>query len=182
MTIQHTIEETQDRRKKHAAIARFALAGVAVLGIGAAATSAAWTDDAWFSAAATTPTIELQGSNDAPIVWDNADAQVGAVQIPSTAFANLEPGVARTYTIHLKNISTVSLNVAAPTVVATGAIFSGPNPAVIAPITAPGVLVPDDDASLSVTITPPAVWDDSDTYALKDGAVSLQFTGTAVIP
>ena len=175
-----TTAPADDRRKKRAAVARFVLAGVAVLGIGAAATSAAWTDDAWFKAEASTPTIQLQGSNDVmPRDWDDADTEPGAITIPSTAFANLEPGVARTYTVHLQNTSTVPLTVAAPTVTTAGDIFSGTKPAVVSAITAPGTLTASGGvAPVTVTVTPPATWNGDTAYQGKTGSVTLRFTGT----
>ena len=172
-------QDTDRKKKKRAAFVRFGFAGVALLGIGAAATSAAWTDDAWFTGTATTPTIELQGSNLTPVVWSNADDSASAVQIPATAFANLEPGVARTYTVSLKNISTVALTVGTPTVTTSGDIFTGASPAVVTTSAAPGLLAAlTGTANVTVTVTPPLAWNTSGaTYQGKTGVITLTFQG-----
>ncbi|MEZ0446799.1 hypothetical protein [Cellulomonas sp. ICMP 17802] len=168
------------KKRKRAAIIKFSFAGAALLGIGAAATSAAWTDDAWFSAAATTPTIQLQGGTGTPVVWADADTSATAIVIPSSAFLNLEPGVARQYTVNLKNLSTVPLIVAAPTVTTSGAIFTGANPAVVTTTGAPGTLAAlTGTATVTVTVTPPLAWNGSATYQGKAGAITLQFQGAS---
>ena len=173
--------EPERKKRKRAAIIKFSFAGAALLGIGAAATSAAWTDDAWFSAAATTPTIQLQGGNGAaPTTWNNADTSGTAVVIPATAFQNLEPGVARSVQISLKNISTVPLIVAAPTVVTSGTIFTGTNPAIVSAIAAPGSLTAlTGTATVTVTVTPPQAWNGSAAYQNATGSITLQFTGSS---
>ncbi|MET0788724.1 MAG: hypothetical protein ABWY33_05715 [Cellulomonas sp.] len=168
------------KRRKRAAVIKFTFAGAALLGIGAAATSAAWTDDAWFSAAATTPTIQLQGGTGSPVVWADADTSATAIVIPASAFLNLEPGVARSYTVNLKNISSVALTVPAPTVTSTGAIFTGTNPAVVTTTGAPGTLAASTGtATVTVTVTPPLAWNGSTTYQGKTGAITLQFQGAS---
>ena len=172
--------EPERKKRKRAAIIKFSFAGAALLGIGAAATSAAWTDDAWFSAAATTPTIQLQGGNGAaPTTWTNADTSATAVVIPASAFQNLEPGVARSVQIGLKNISTVPLIVAAPTVTTSGTIFT----------VKPGRRLGDrrtghpDGAHRHGDghrhVTPPQAWNGSLAYQNATGSITLQFTGSS---
>lgn len=128
---------TEDRRKKRAGVLRLALAGVAVLGIGAAATSAAWTDDAWFSANANAVTVELQGSTDGGDTYVDADDATVALQIPDTAFQDLNAGDTKTFTVHLKNNGSVPLTVSgvAAETVTTGGLFAsgGATVAVAAP-------------------------------------------------
>jgi len=182
----HRNDDQPKRKRKVGAYVKFGLAGVALLGIGAAATSAAWTNDAWFSASATTPTIQLQGGNGAaPTIWNDADTTGTAVVIPSTAFANLAPGVAATAQIGLKNTSTVPLTVAVPTATwDTGFISTGScslaavttvtiNGGATAVTLAPGAAT----TNVTVTVTPPSSWNGATTCQGKTGAMTLTFTG-----
>ena len=104
-----TTAPADDRRKKRAAVARFALAGVAVLGIGAAATSAAWTNDAWFAGDASAATIGLQGSLDGS-TWITADPETNAVDLTIDDIQDMVPGQTEAITLHLQNTSPVPLS------------------------------------------------------------------------
>ena len=180
MSVQNTTEETQDRRKKRAVIARFALAGVAVLGIGAAATSAAWTDDAWFTADAAGATFEIEGSLNGT-TWSPADDAATAVVIPAAQLANLLPGQTRTFTIQIKNTGSVPAAIVttttfAPTV-AANAFETDPT------VTVTGVTTPlaaGASATATVTVTTPAEWAAANQG--KAETLTIRFAGTATAP
>ncbi|KQR12027.1 hypothetical protein [Cellulomonas sp. Leaf334] len=171
------------KKRKRAAIVRFGLVGAALVGIGAAATSAAWTDDAWFSATATAATIELEGSLDTtPRTWDVADDEVGALEIPAEAFADLVPGEVREYIVHVQNAGSVDITVAAPvwTPSTTDAdLFAAPAPVTVTlSQTAPFTLEPGDSGDVTVTMTAPSWTNAEDEYQGASGSGTIRFTGT----
>lgn len=174
-----------ERKRKRVAVLKFSLAGAALLGVAAAATSAAWTDDAWFKAAASaidpSTGIELQAglSNGSTVVYDDADDETAAVVIDASEFADLVPNEERTVVLHVRNDGTVDLDVS-NVVDATGALFTGADPATAVVVGTVPTLQPGDEATVDLVVTAPD-WDDSDAaYFDAEGTVKVTFTGTTV--
>ena len=184
-TVTHdaTAQDGERKKRKRAAIVKFGLVGAALVGIGAAATSAAWTDDAWFSATATAATIELEGSLDTtPLDWDVADDEIGALVIPAAAFAELVPGEARPYTIHVRNSGSADIAVDAPVWTPSttdAALFAAPAPVVVTlSQTTAFTLEPGDVQDVTVTLTAPSWTNAESQYQDASGSGTVQFTGT----
>jgi hypothetical protein len=178
-----TAQDGERKKRKRAAIVKFGLVGAALVGIGAAATSAAWTDDAWFSATATGATIELEGSLDStPLDWDVADDEIGALVIPAAAFAELVPGEARPYTIHVRNNGSADIVVDAPVWTPSttdAALFAAPAPVVVTlSQTTDFTLEPGDVQDVALTLTAPSWTNAQDQYQGASGSGTIQFTGT----
>jgi len=175
---QDTEFEPSGRRRK---ITKFALAGVAVLGVGAALTSAAWSDNVFFQGAATTAEFELEGYNPTTGVWDQADTSgLAAIQLPSTAFENVGPGIADSYTVTVRNGGALNITLMPVKFATAGSLFGGGMPAVVTYGSAgyveqnpDGVLVPGEQATLEVLVTGDAAWDNSD-YMGRTGTVTVQ--------
>jgi len=171
-------QRDEERRRRRGAVARFGLAGVAVLGLGAAATSAAWTDDAWFAGSASAAEVELQGSIDGA-TWIDADTSgTGiAVEVPDTAFADLNEATQASVDLHLRNDGSVPLTLGSASVTTddTG-IFGGTTPATVS-VTDPAVttLGPGDTTSVTLQVSTPDGWDAS--YQGQTGSLTVQFTG-----
>ena len=183
----HTADTTDRRRRRRGVVfIKFGLAGAALLGIAAAATSAAWTDQAWFNATATSASVHLQGANviaGSIDTWKDADTTgTAAVQIPTTIFANLLPGVPKVATIALQNTGSTTLTIAAPVVAwNTGGTFATGTCSLAAVTTvanAPTTLAAaTTNLLITVTVTPPSTWPAS--CQGQTGTLEVSFTGTA---
>ncbi|MDM7830492.1 hypothetical protein [Cellulomonas edaphi] len=171
--------DTDRKKRKRGAIIKLSLAGAALLGIGAAATSAYWTNDAWFSATATGATIDLQGENFAATpAFVSADDSASSIVIPAAQLQNLVQGEKRTFTLKIKNVSSVPLDIATTSAwVAAGASDFTTAPTV-AFTGAPTSLAANSAATtVTVTVTTPTTW--ASTNQGKSQAVRITFTGTA---
>ena len=179
----------RERRRKGVVILKFGLAGAALLGIAAAATSAAWSDDAWFSASAKGATVELQGAlgaSPAETDWKDADNVGGAqaLTVDSTVFGDLLPGDHRTVTLNLRNTGSTKLTLGAPDIslpssgdqiLATA--VDGTHAAVTVTGTVPSTIDPLGTAAVSLEITVPGGWVESNQGKAESFTVS--FAGTA---
>ena len=112
--IQH---ESSTRRRK---VTKFALAGVAVLGVGAALTSAAWSDNVWFGGDADAADFELSGFDPVSRTWVPADTANTGIELPTTAFDTVGPGVADSYELRVRNDGDITIDLDAPDVIVTG--------------------------------------------------------------
>ena len=178
MTTTDVVAADQERhqRNRRGAIVRFGLATVAVVGVGAALTSAVWTDDAWFAGdAAAVEKVELQASVDGS-TWQDADVVGNAVQIPVDEFSDLNQGADETVTLHLKNASSVPLDLGEGVVTTDGDLFAGDAPAT-ATVSEPAQvqLAPGATTTVTLRVTTPADWPEQ--YQGAEGTMTLQFTG-----
>lgn len=164
---------TTERRRKSPVIIKLALAGVAVLGVGAALTSAAWTDNALFSASADSATVELQGRLADAETWVDADTDALAVQVGADELSDLVPGEERRFEIELRNSGSIPLMVGAPTIAATGDVFTGTGPATVSTSWAGDEVAAAGTQKVTVTVKTPADW--AATYQGKTGALTLMF-------
>jgi len=166
---------TEERRGKRRAVVAGALAVLAVGGIGAALTSAAWTDSVFYTADAQAATFNLQGSLDGQAWVESDDPSDITLIIPATALADLVPGQTRTVDLWVKNDSTVTANLAAPTAVWSGSTFTADPPATLSGLVSS--LAPGATDMFTLTVTVPGDWDDANQG--ETGTLVVTVEGTA---
>lgn len=174
----HTPDTPERRERKRRPVIAGLLALLAVGGIGAAATSAAWTDNVLFGMKAEAATFNLKGSIDDGETWLDPVGEDGPLRIPvpDEEFADLLPGQTRHVTLHVQNDSSVTAQLAAAQSDYVDSTFTVPPVVTLSQL--PDTLAPGGTTELTVTITAPDPWLDSNRGA--HGTVVVTIGGQAV--